>query len=564
MKVFTSALIFCILGIFPLAAGGGRQTTPQRPANSAAIVTTPGQLPVVNQPLTLTLGIQQSPNVNDYDDTYFTRYMERKTGIKINFQMFSNVASDSNTQFELMVSSNERLPDIMNFSVEGWENYGANGVFIDLNPLYEKYAYFYNVGLDEGGLDAAGKKLVENRTTAPDGGRYAWPTIETNGVNIFYGMNFINQVWLNNLGLRMPTTTEEFYNILVAFRDRDPNRNGQRDEIPWIGSTGVWSGQPLHFIINAFVYYPITGLNEAYLNATNGRLWTPWTTEEYRQALRYLNRLFNEGLLSPSIFTITQQELVAITSYQSGEVNRVGFFSGGPTVLLVPETPAIYDYTNQVSLTGPNGVNYYSKRPEITVQPRMFITRDCYYPEAAFRWMDTLHDIDTTMTIRYGEKDVDWRWVSPGEGLVNQYGLPAEFLEISTIWGVPQNKHWSVANGITIRPNSASNFLQGGRAIEGGTWNADRWKLMENLPINDGKDVPEKVIHISYTRAEEDSIREIRNSINTYREECLALFCTGEMSLDRDWNTYLSTLDRIGLQRYLQTAQTAYTRTMSR
>ena len=39
---------------------------------------------------------------------------------------------------------------------------------------------------------------------------------------------FIYEPWLDALGLEMPTTTEEFYKVLVAFRDMDPNGNGKK------------------------------------------------------------------------------------------------------------------------------------------------------------------------------------------------------------------------------------------------------------------------------------------------------------------------------------------------
>jgi putative aldouronate transport system substrate-binding protein len=209
-----------------------------------------------------------------------------------------------------------------------------------------------------------------------------------------------------------------------------------------------------------------------------------------------------------------------------------------------------------VSLTGPKGVNYSPQAPLPSITTGFFITKDCAYPEAAFRWMDFWAENDSSMVLRFGEKDVDWRWVNVNEGLMSPLGFPATFQEINMIWGIPQNKHWGNALG-TLLTNSTDRKVK-----EEGTWNGVRWQIYERLNINDGKDAPEKVYRIIYTKAEEDSIREIRNSINTYRTECLALFSTGAMSLDRDWNTYLSNLDRMGLQRYLQVAQTAYTRTM--
>ena len=556
MKILKIALILLILAVLPVAAGG-RQDTAARPADSAAIVTRPGQLPIVTQLLTLSIGMRQSPQVQDYDTNFATLYLERRSGIKTEFKMFSSSGTDSNTQFELMVTSNEKLPDIMYFAPGNWMNFGDSGVFIDLTPYYDNWAFFHNQRLNDEKIDDATRNLIKMRSTAPSGKRYGWAEIRPNEVNTYYGMNFINYKWLDQLGLKMPTTTEEFYNVMTAFRDRNPN--GQGNVIPWLANTTMWSAQPLHFLINAFVYYPFDAMtNEANLNVTNGKLWTPWTTEEFRDALRYINRLHNAGIFTAAMFTITQQEMQAIISYQPGEVNRVGMFSSGPTLTLMPETPAIYDYTAQVSLTGPKGVNYYPKVQIMTSDPHLFITKDCLYPEAAFRWMDFLHERDASFTLRYGEKDVDWRLIRPEENIKDLVGGVAQYVETNVLWGLPNNKHWNTASGTFW-------YLGAGtRQAQTGGWIGDRWKLFGNVSINDGKDVDEKVLDIFYTRQEEDAIREIRSSLNAYRQEAMALFITGAMDLDRDWNTYIQTLDRIGLQRYLQTAQTAYTRTIGK
>ena len=508
MRKFILSLIVCVLTVLPLAAGGGgQQSSSQGSApNSLAIVTAPGRLPIVTQPITLSIGIVQSSNVPDYENSYLTKFLESNTGIKLDFKFFAS-GNDGNTQFELMVSSNERLPDIKIGAPPNWEIYGDNGVFIDLTPYYEKYSYFYTERMKEVGID---ERTVRSRTTAPSGKRYAWPGIAAEGVNAYYGMNFINTKWLDNLGLKMPATTEEFYNTMIAFRDRDPNRNGQRDEIPWISSVNIWSGQPLQFLINAFVYYPYDYQVESNLNVTDGRIWAPWTTEEYREALRYVNRLHNENIFLSTFFTLTQAEVAAIVSYQPGEDNKVGFISSG-NPSFVPDTPAVYDYTYQVSLTGPGGVNYYPQTPFVSINATMFITKDCAYPEAAFRWMDYLHESEVSLAVRYGEKDVDWRYIRPEENREDSFGLPALFMEVNSLWGISQTKHWYNASGTNLVFKGDTD----GRVKPLGSWNADRWSLFDNRFINDGRDFPEKAIGIAYTQAENNSINEIRTSINT-------------------------------------------------
>ena len=76
--------------------------------------------------------------------------------------------------------------------------------------------------------------------TQPDGKIYGlpkyqrfWPASATR--------QYINRKWLDNLGLKMPTTWDELYDVLVAFKEKDANGNGDpNDEIPmdWPGGIG--------------------------------------------------------------------------------------------------------------------------------------------------------------------------------------------------------------------------------------------------------------------------------------------------------------------------------------
>jgi len=402
--------------------------------------------------------------------------------------------------------------------------------------------------------------LIRISCSGPGGQWYGWPNFVFQGRNSFAGkganLPYINKKWLEKLGIQQPKTTEEFRNTLVAFRDRDPTGTGRRIEIPYLAV-----GDPFTYLINAFLLYPYMADEPSRLNVTNGRLSTPWTTEEYREALRYINRLYSEGLIPASFFTMNNAEIASLLSYQPGEVNRVGIFAAAPTLTLLNNTPAVYDYTMQGPLIGPRGASFHPRGFD-NYQHSGFITKDCKYPEVAFRFLDYWTDLDTTMTNRYGEQNVDWRWVQPNEGIMASFGVgrPAKFMEINVLWGAVHNKHWNM--DLIFLPIVTTEDRSAGAA---GSWTADRLALFNPVyDFYDKKDAPERIMMIVYTSAEEDSIREIRASINTYREECMALFITGDMSLDRDWNTYLQNLERMGLSRFMQVSQTAYTRMMSR
>lgn len=45
--------------------------------------------------------------------------------------------------------------------------------------------------------------------------------------------SFVNKVWLENLGLEVPTTIDEYYEFSQHFKNQDANGNGDtNDEIP--------------------------------------------------------------------------------------------------------------------------------------------------------------------------------------------------------------------------------------------------------------------------------------------------------------------------------------------
>lgn len=94
---------------------------------------------------------------------------------------------------------------------------------------------------------------------------------------------------------------DELYEVLKKFATEDHNGNGKADEIPLVGIDVNYRSDVVEFLVNAFVYCNDTNV----FNVTDGKVWVPYTTDEYRQALIYLNKLYSEGLLSPLFYTIS-------------------------------------------------------------------------------------------------------------------------------------------------------------------------------------------------------------------------------------------------------------------
>src|SRR5690606_8430446 len=116
----------------------------------------------------------------------------------------------------------------------------------------------------------------------------------------------INKEWLDNLNLSIPTDTEELYNVLKAFKEQDPNGNGQADEIPMsflfqegddLNREVKRDFRPIYYafgIIDTPFYISITDDDEVIFTADK---------EEWKAATEYMHKLYSEDLIDPEVFT---------------------------------------------------------------------------------------------------------------------------------------------------------------------------------------------------------------------------------------------------------------------
>ena len=113
---------------------------------------------------------------------------------------------------------------------------------------------------------------------------------------------WINQDWLDQLGMKEPETTEEFYAYLKAVKETDLNGNGQHDEVPFAatGITGIIDHLKGSWGLGT------SGLGHKFVDVDpdTGKLRFTKAQPEYKEMLEFLNKLYKEGLLDKEIFTI--------------------------------------------------------------------------------------------------------------------------------------------------------------------------------------------------------------------------------------------------------------------
>jgi putative aldouronate transport system substrate-binding protein len=107
---------------------------------------------------------------------------------------------------------------------------------------------------------------------------------------------FIRKDWLDKLGLPLPKTRDEWYQDLVAFKSKDPGNTGGK-VLPYLFQ-GVLPAEPdwnAANLIQSFLGKMSAEDMAVYSPSTVSR----WVTPGYKDAVRFLNKLYNEGLLGP-------------------------------------------------------------------------------------------------------------------------------------------------------------------------------------------------------------------------------------------------------------------------
>ena len=133
--------------------------------------------------------------------------------------------------------------------------------------------------------------MIRQSITAPDGNIYTLPRVDLSDTGRMDFKQWINKDWLDTLGLEMPTTLEELKDVLIAFRDGDPNGNGEKDEIPM----GIRQPSSIYQLGGAFgLQYQ---MRDTYNLDENGKLHNWLCDDAFKEYLIYMNDLYTEGLI---------------------------------------------------------------------------------------------------------------------------------------------------------------------------------------------------------------------------------------------------------------------------
>lgn len=457
------------------------------------------------------------------------------TGVNIEWE---NIPAGTATEKLNMAFASGELPDVfLKFGVSAANQikFGSEeGYLVNLNQdgLLETYApNFYAYMKAHPSVEAA--------LTMPDGAIYSLPQIIESVPNKVAAKMFVNKNWLDKLGLEMPKTTEDLYNILVAFKNGDPNGNGEADEIPF--------GAP-NF---NYIYYSLIG---AFGGGTRGVHDTvvdadPETgyprilgaSEAWKNMLTFCNRLYAEELLDNAIFTMKDAQYTANAAEDRYGVIVYTNFSN------IPEAIAENFVGLEEALEGPNGDKFWFPiRSDLHSIGNWVITSACENVPLALRFIDYFYTEEGVKFFNYGTE---------GECHVVKEDGSLAFVDAV---------YESVASGISFDAAVSPYVTCGGNnpviVMEAYFYGGETKPVPAAAAHAMEAYFPQEIWPIfTYTAEESEEASVIRTDISNYVNTMRAAFVTGEEPLE-NWEAYVSQINNMGAERLCEIVNQAYVR----
>ena len=498
------------------------------------------QMPIVKEGTDITLNIMvvtgpMYANMSSLDEVYFSTAYEELTGVKIEWTEVSSDAFDD--QLALCMNTGE-LPDIIlkgGVSNSVQFKYGQDDYFLNLmeNDLLKTYAPNYWALCQE-------YPEILTSSMMPDGSVYSLGMVRNSTGSTVASKLFFNKEWLEAVNLDVPTTSDEFYNVLKAFKTQDPNGNGRNDE------KGLYL-KPNHLQYVTFGMFGIgnRGSNNGYIDYDEANDCVRYfaTSDGFREWVEWVRKLYAEGLLDKEYFDFTESNL-------GNHINNdvCGVFAYTNLCMVGSETQEKFTYLNG-AMTGPNGDNDYYGVNAIGTTGSYIITTACEYPEVALRWADYFYSDEGSLFFYYGTEGVTFDALEDGTyqytddvladfyaGL-NSYDGCAVYVSLygygntPTMTKVPYNSA-DDNKGIALE---AANALIGDCAI---AWPS-----------------------FTFTKSEQRIIEDNKSDIDSYVATMRDKWIMGIEELnDETWNQFVSTVNNMGLQDVLEVYEAALAR----
>jgi len=470
--------------------------------------------------------------IADFENNYAWNTLERLSGVDIT--LTTPESSTEAEKFNLLIVS-EDYPDIMRMLMTGYPGGGDksinDGVFLRLNELVEQYAPNYQRW--------RGYTEEIAKTTVTDAGNmYQMQMIFDTRQAVIFG-NMIRQDWLDDLGLAMPKTVNQWRDVLISFRN---NKTADGYGPLSIGATGfgtfetfngsAWgiggSGEALSFILK------------------DGKVAYSGLQPELRDYLETMNAWYSEGLIDTDFTTNAQAQRELVANDKIGAAAMIFVLgdkfwanSVGNDEMFWSLCPFVVKQEGDIPLHG-------NLRDQSPVDTGLCVSAETPYAEICVQLMDYYYSEAGALLANYGIENVTFDYNSDGKPVLRDL-----------ITANPNGLSVSAAQALYLVHSGAMVFMLGREedtmlpaALEYKTlWNSE---FPRQLPGS-----------LSYTEEEATIISTYMNDMTTYLQENACRFITGTKPFS-EYDSFVQGFIDMGIDRVVAVKQASYNRYQNR
>lgn len=483
--------------------------------------------------LELWLGNHISSYVTDYNDIKAFQIIQDNLGIEVDFVHPSSALWEE--QFNIMLAS-EDFSDLIQWNwntkyVGGADAAISDGVIVDLTNYMDKLPNYKKV-LDENTSFGKTVKTLEGNI----------PYFASVGVPDPSLGPMIRKDWLDKLGLEIPKTMDDWYNVLKAFKEKDPNGNGKADEIPFASHKSP--------AFNSFA--AAYGTLKSTMYVKDGKVVYGSIQPEFKEFITEMAKWYKEGLIDSEFAAL---EKTVYDSYMSGDIsgatiNYVG--SGMSAYLSANKDNSEYNLVAAPWPSKTTGATAYNPRQMLRQggdDQGTALTTSCKDIDLALEFMDYLYSEEgttllnwgiegETYTVENGEKKFTDYVVNNSEGLsplevmmpisFTSHGLVGKIMDADAYKGIQYNK-----------PAQADAFVQ---------WSSGDYSLMtDTWPM---------------TADEKSRVSAINTEMQAYEEEMYTKMIMGVEPIE-NFDKFVAEMEKFGVRELEKIHQTAYERYMA-
>ena len=490
--------------------------------------------PITDEPISFTMWIQHTSDKPEEFPIF--KLLSEATNVYPEYVVISPTAAEE--KMSLMWASQD-YPDVITGDLiksSDIDTYAPSGIIQPVDQYFDTIMPNFQTVIQDFELD-----LMKSA----DGHCYYYPTINS----AFLGNGLaINTKWLETLGLDVPNTLDEFYDVLVAFRDKDPNGNGKNDEIPF-GAELIWSDtlDSIEPFMGAF------GCVGGWQVSDDGKVFWGQTTDSYKEGVKYLRKLYSEGLIDAEFFT---QDMTGFKAKAQTNPSTYGcvlsFVYSAASRCCTADN--VGEYANMLPLKNSDGVRLWqSSGPASSVGPTLIVTSSCEIPQVIARWCDYMYDPNIGWQIDYAPLGIGYE-KNETTGLWTKIENPPEGYESVMDW-YGACHYQRLPRILTVHAQEVTNNILDISEDLIETAYQGRDKLYrDNCEFNN------YFPQIPATEEETETLNIYSADVDKIYRETISGLITGTADIDSAWDSYLAQLEAAGLSKITEVYQAQYDR----